>query len=353
MKISFFKKSGLKAENEQLKAELEKLKQFSTAKNTIVDLRDGIVIVDSKNNVEYINSPFARILGIIREEFQGKPLARFDGLLGREKILQFLCQEIKEAGIEIQRSVTLNNPKTKTPLFYFVKVRRVGEGFQILFEDHTIEQSIEDLFKRYVAPSVVEQLKQEKKDPFAASLREMTVLFGDLRGFSSAIESMPPQQVRLMINDFFSVMVEVVNRYHGTLDKFIGDGIMVLFGAPITSADHAERAVKAAGDMQKAHDDLLKVWGGLGMPRILLGIGINTGKMIVGNIGSTYRMEYTALGHAVNLASRICDAALGNEILISQETKNKISQDFHIQSSRLLHVPGIQEEVHVHSLLWK
>lgn len=353
MKFSFFSKHKLAEENQHLKAELQKLRQWGTSKNTIVDLRDGIVIVDSKNNVEYINSPFARLLGILREEYHEKPLAEFDRLFGREKILQFLCQETNEVGNEIQRSVTINNPKTKTPLSYFVKVRKVGENFQILFEDHTIEQSIEDLFKRYVAPSVVEQLKQEKKDPFAATLREMTVLFGDLRGFSTAIELMDPQKIRLMINDFFSGMVEVVNRYHGTLDKFIGDGIMVLFGAPLSCEDHAERAVKTAIDMQKAHQDLLKVWESIGMPNILLGIGINTGKMIVGNIGSTYRMEYTALGHAVNLASRICDIAQGNEILISEETHKKIPNAFHAQSSKKISVPGIKEEIRVHSLNWR
>ncbi len=354
MKMPFFgRMRELRDENIRLRSELESFRQASFAKNTIVDLRDGIAIVDAQGQIEYINSHFARMLNIDRRQYQGRPLSHFDALFGREKILEFLAREVEEVRHEIQRLIRLEQPANGSILQYVIKVQKVENRTQFLFEDHTLEQSIDDLFKRYVAPSVVEQLKKQKHNPFSAELREITVLFADLRGFTLASELIEPARVRLMINDFFSAMMEVVNRHQGTLDKFIGDGLMVLFGAPLAMIDHAARAVRTAIEMQRAHCGLAKLWAELGLPALDVGIGINSGKMIVGNIGSADRLDYTALGHGVNLASRICDAAAAREILISSECLARTQKEFKMGEARDLSTTGLKGPVRVVPVEWR
>ncbi len=354
MNIPFFStNSELRKKNQLLKNKIENLRNNpSSAKNTILNLRDGILVIDKNGNIEYINSPFAKRLGINRNEYKGKPLQKFDDLFGSEKILVFLYNQLQKVGYEIKRSAVFKNPKNDTSISYVIKVLKVDDKTQILFEDHTDEQNIDELFKRYVPPEVVEQIKQQKLDPFSASLRDMTVIFADLRGFSTTIEKMPPTKVRLLINDFFSAMVEVVNRHQGTLDKFIGDGLMVLFGAPVTVEDHASRAINTAIGMQKAHASLLLQWEKLGLPNIPLGVGINSGKMVVGNIGSSSRMDYTALGHSVNIASRICDNAKGGEILISENSYILAGNTIKVNNPTMLKIHGIKEPSKVYSVKW-
>jgi adenylate cyclase len=162
------------------------------------------------------------------------------------------------------------------------------------------------LFGQYVAPQLVERMAHDPDNyPLESQNKELTILFADIRGFTRMAESMDPQQLRDYLNRFLTAMTEVIHAYNGTVDKYIGDAVMAFWGAPVDDAKHADHAVAAALAMQREVERLNREFEGLGWPRLTVGIGINTGVVRVGDMGSRLRRAYTVIGDAVNLASRL------------------------------------------------
>ncbi len=162
------------------------------------------------------------------------------------------------------------------------------------------------LFGQYVAPQLVERMAHDPDNyPLESQNKELTILFADIRGFTRMAESMDPQQLRDYLNRFLTAMTEVIHAYNGTVDKYIGDAVMAFWGAPVDDAKHADHAVAAALAMQREVERLNREFEGLGWPRLVVGIGINTGVVRVGDMGSKLRRAYTVIGDAVNLASRL------------------------------------------------
>jgi len=198
-----------------------------------------------------------------------------------------------------------------------------GVAYQYFVEGREKRQ-VKKLFGQYVSRDVFKQLIA---DPSSAKLgghrREMTVLFSDIRGFTAITERGAPEEIVGMLNEYFSRMVEIVFRHHGTLDKFVGDMVMALFGAPLDDPDHAEHAVEAALEMQDALFELNDRWQAQGRAMFDIGIGINTGPMIAGNLGSEAIMSYTVIGDAVNLGARLesLNKDYGTRIIISETTR--------------------------------
>jgi adenylate cyclase len=173
-------------------------------------------------------------------------------------------------------------------------------------------------FERYFAPSVAADIAGRQGAVQLGGARQpLTILFSDIRGFTALAESMPPDEIAGLLSAYFTEMVDVIFEHGGTLDKFIGDAIMAQWGAPIRHPDDAERALHAALGMQRAVRDINKRWSAQGRPTISVGIGINYGEVFAGNIGSHRRLEYTVIGDAVNVASRLCSAAAPGEILVT------------------------------------
>jgi adenylate cyclase len=174
-------------------------------------------------------------------------------------------------------------------------------------------------FERYFAPNVAADIaQQDGAIRLGGERRAVTVLFSDIRGFTAMAESMGPDAVARFLSEYFSEMVEVIFEHGGTLDKFIGDAVMALWGAPIAHSDDPDRALEAALAMQKAIEELNRGWAGSGRPEIGVGIGISHGEVFAGNIGSHRRLEYTVLGDAVNVAARLCAEAGPGEVLVSE-----------------------------------
>lgn len=162
------------------------------------------------------------------------------------------------------------------------------------------------LFARYVPPAVVADLLQHQEDIVLGGVRvELTVLFSDVRGFTSFSEDKTPEYVVTRLNEYFTEMTAVIFKYGGTLDKYLGDGMMVFFGAPIHYEDHADRALAASLEMLERLAELNKKWQEQGVPTFDIGVGINSGPVVVGNVGSPERMDYTIMGGDVNLAARL------------------------------------------------
>jgi adenylate cyclase len=145
------------------------------------------------------------------------------------------------------------------------------------------------------------------------------VLFSDIRGFTALSETMNPDEMADLLTEYFTEMVECVFRNGGTLDKFIGDAVMAQWGAPLSSTEDADRAMRSAIEMMQELDKLNARWRAAGRVELQIGIGLNFGEAFAGNIGSERRLEFTVIGDTVNTASRLCSAAEGHEILISEE----------------------------------
>lgn len=183
------------------------------------------------------------------------------------------------------------------------------------------KEFIKNTFERYVSKPLAEQILQRRSElRLGGELRDVTVLFSDIRRFTTLAERLPPEQVVDLLNGYFTRMIQVVSRHEGMVDKLIGDSVMALFGAPITLGDEPLRAVRCALEMQREGAVFNRECEARGLPPLPMGIGINTGPVIAGNIGSTARMEYTVIGDEVNIAARLQGIAGPGEVLISART---------------------------------
>ena len=198
-----------------------------------------------------------------------------------------------------------------------------GTAYRYFVEDRE-KRKVKRLFGRYVSRDVYQQLLDHpERAELGGSRREMSVLFSDIRGFTSVTEKGNPEDLVAQLNEYFSRMVGIVFRHRGTVDKFVGDMVMALFGAPLDDEEHAEHAVAAAVDMVRELGELNRQWAAEGRAQLDIGIGINSGGMIAGNIGSSAIMSYTVIGDNVNLGSRLESANKDykTRIIISEATR--------------------------------
>jgi adenylate cyclase len=214
-------------------------------------------------------------------------------------------------------------------------------------------RAVEAMFGQHVSRAVVDRLL---RDPDAAALggerRSMTILFSDIRGFTTRSEEMPPEAVVAQLNEYLGAMADCVFQTEGTLDKYIGDGLMAFWNSPLDQPDHARRAVAAAWAMLQALDPLNARWRAEGRPTLGIGIGLNTGEVLVGNLGSQKRLNYTVIGHVVNLASRIESAnkELKTSLLLGETTFEQVRAHVRVRPHTVA-VKGVRGPVRVYEVL--
>ncbi len=208
-----------------------------------------------------------------------------------------------------------------------------GTAYRYFVEDYQ-KRVVKRLFGRYVSKDVYEQLLAHPDHAeLGGKRREMSVLFSDIRGFTTVTEKGNPEELVAQLNEYFSRMVDVVFRHKGTVDKFVGDMVMALYGAPLDDAEHAEHAVAAAIDMVRELGELNRGWAARGMAQLDIGVGINSGDMIAGNIGSSSIMSYTVIGDNVNLGSRLesLNKDYKTRIIISDATRIRLKGGYDIR----------------------
>ncbi len=201
-------------------------------------------------------------------------------------------------------------------------------------------------FGRYLTHEVVYQLLDTPQGlQMGGDRRTVTMLMADLRGFSSASERQPPERVLMFLNQYLEIMTDVINHYHGTIDEFMGDGILVLFGAPTTREDDGDRAVACAIAMQQAMQAVNRHVSLLGITEIEMGIGIHTGEVVVGNIGSLKRAKYGIVGSHMNLTARIESYTVGGQVLISEATHRAVRSTLQTHGLLQIETKGFQQAV--------
>jgi adenylate cyclase len=200
------------------------------------------------------------------------------------------------------------------------------------YEQLEIEAVARASYQRFMPNNIIDLIMESPGElRLGGKTQSATILFADIRGFTPMAEKSPPEIVVNVLNRFFSAMTEIIFANLGTLDKYLGDGLMAIFGAPYQSEDDAINAVNAAIAMQRRLIKLNTELKKLGFATIEVGIGINTGEVTVGCVGSQRRMDYTAIGSAVNLSARLMQDAKGKEILISESTYELLGQAFRTQ----------------------
>ncbi len=253
-------------------------------------------------------------------------------------------------------SVRFNNQFTEDDLEL---LKAIGCQMAMVIEQASLNEQIREeermisRLERYHSPQIIEMIlrgsQETKENIMEPKDLTATIFFTDIIGFTPLSEHMPPREINLLLNQFFSRMTEIIFKHDGTLDKYIGDSLMAVFGAPIEKKDDPERAILAALEMKRELRAIMKK--AEPEKRFNIRIGINTGRVVAGNIGSPNRMEYTVIGDPVNIASRLESIAELNQILIGEETYRHVKRKFKIKKVGLKKVKGRTAEVMVYEVI--
>ncbi len=318
---------------------IESIKEAKTFNDNVMQsIVTGVFTTNLMGEINHINRAAANIINLDRDQVLGN---HYEYVFESNELLNQLitkCEMESKTLSETQILLECNGKATTVNISVSPLLNDSNEpiGSVVAMEDLSNLDKLKSTFKKYVSKQIVDQLlENEELLNLGGQEQEATILFSDIRGFTSMSETMAPNEVVETLNEYFNLMIEIIFKYNGTLDKIIGDALMVIFGAPIAHQSDTENAVKTAIEMQEKliefnQNRIIN----LKQP-IKIGIGINRGKVISGNIGSKQQMNYTVIGDSVNLASRLCSVAASDEIIVS-ETVWKHVKDLKIFKSKKL-----------------
>ncbi len=341
-------------ENARLFDDVLSMKNYN--ESILKSTSNGIITLDSDHNIVTTNDAALRLLGMpgglvgvpATQAFAGANGWIADRLrrseLNREAQLAADAEIVRPGGPP--SSVNL----TAAPLIDAAD-QRIGS--MLVLEDITAEKRVRSTMARYMSKEVADQLLQDGDDALVGKDQTVSILFSDVRGFTTIAEAIGARDTVAMLNEYFTEMVDVIFEHGGILDKYIGDAIMALFGAPFVGRTDADNAIATANQMLVSLGRLNGRRGADGRPPIDIGLGISTGDVIVGNIGSTKRMEYTVIGDSVNLASRLegANKHYGSKILFSEFTARRLTATTLTREIDLIRVKGKDFPVAVHESL--
>ena len=311
---------------------LESLKKSNKLNENIMSsITTGIIEVNLFGEIEFVNKEALRLLNREEEEVIGNHymiiFEKNDQLLELIQKVESEQERVFENEFElksIKRKISVN--LSCSPVF---DEKTSFSGIVIAIDDLSKINKVKSTFKKYVSKNIVDKLlENEDSLNLGGTESEITILFSDIRGFTSMSEILSPTEIVKLLNKYFKSMIDVVFKYNGTLDKIVGDELMVLYGVPLKSEDDTDNAVKTAIKMFQSLDKFNEVIIKEGYKPFKIGIGINKGKAVSGNIGSEQQMNYTVIGDTINLGARLCSHAKSGEILISSSVKGVISNDY-------------------------
>jgi adenylate cyclase len=273
------------------------------------------------------------------------------GVCGAVALATLLSQPIFRL-VKATRSIAAGDFRVALPVTSRDEIGTLTESFNQMARSLLEKEMIKHAFTRYVAREVVDEIL---KDPghlvLTGDRREVTVLFCDIRGFTRLSERLGPEDVVLLLNQFYTLMIETTFKHDGTLDKFMGDGVMCIFGAPIKHDDHALHAIRTAVAMQDAMRALSDRRVAEGRDPIAAGIGVSAGEVVAGTFGTEDRMEYTVIGDSVNVAARLESIAKPGQILISARTFDKVRDDVTAHALGMIQVKGKEQQIEVFEVI--
>lgn len=313
--------------------------------NETIKRNEPMIITDTFLDERFANNPYVQKAPFIRF-YAGVPLTDPRGFnVGTFCLADTTPKELSPEQFEFLMGLA-NIAKDQLTLrqsnFLLQKIKK-----QLELRNNFIRK----VFSFYMSDDVFNTiLKSPTQQRLGGQQTKVTTLFSDLRNFTPLSESLPGDQIVTLLNNYFTKMVRVIEKHKGTIDSFIGDAIMVLFGAPYSSGDDSLRAIVCALEMQRELKKVNNLHKKQGLPHIEMGIGINTGTAVVGNIGSKKRMQYSAIGSSVNLSSRIQGLSLGGQILISESTYLEVADKIEINGHLRVKVKGIEHPITIYDV---
>ena len=329
---AFASQAAIAIENAQLFTSVaQKMNEIAALKtfqdNIFASIASGVLTTDLTDRITAFNRAAETIFAIPADQSLGHSYRDTLSALSATP-LPNLVEQVKQTGTQYVAAEIASDlpPRGAVNLSFSISAlkdtRGNPQGVTIVVDDVTEQRRLEatrDMFRRYVAPAVVDRLPANPDQlALGGQRQQITILFADIRGFTHFSESLAPEKLVDILNDYLSLAADAILRAEGTLDKFMGDAVMAIFNAPLAQNDHARRAARAALAMRHAVARLhTRVPAEL---RLQYGIGIHTGDAVVGNIGTQQQMNYTAIGDAVNVAKRLQENAEGGQIILSGTT---------------------------------
>jgi adenylate cyclase len=336
-------------DNARLFKDITEAKQFN--ESILGSIATGVITLDPLGEIDSINQAGTNILKMNRDEIMGN---HYMYLFEKDTEILELIQ-----GAEAKNTIysEINMPFLTVSKDAVVNVSAAPRidpsgnvrGVVVALEDITDVSKVKNTFKRYVSKQVVDELlDDDAKLNLGGEKRNVTILFSDIRGFTDMSEKMNPEDVVSTLNEYFSEMIDIVFKHNGTLDKIIGDELMVVYGAPTSNEDDTLRAVATAVEMQSQINVLNAKRIKQRKKPILAGMGINKGIVVSGNIGSRDMMDYTVIGDTVNLGARLCSAAGPGEILVSSSVWKETQKHYSYKKLEPIKVKGKKNKVGVY-----
>ncbi len=353
---SFAAQCAIALENAQLFEDMKATRNFN--ESILKSMSNGMITLDEEFRITKLNDAAQSVFGIRTENVLEHQLLE---IVGEEN--QWLVESVKrvresnEQDIALDVEFTRSDSKkvsvnlTVVPLIDDAKEHIIG--YLLVIEDLTETKRITSTMSRYLSKEVMDQLMGADLSRLGGVSQNISILFSDIRAFTTISESLGTKGTVKMLNEYFTEMVDEIFANHGILDKYIGDAIMALFGAPFPGPEDSDNALKTACGMIRRLEPLNKKRIAKGTYLIDIGIGIATGEVIAGNIGSPKRMDYTVIGDRVNLASRLEGAtkAYGANIIICEATKNSLKQKHLLRALDLLRVKGKTKPIGIYEAL--
>ena len=337
---------------------LENIKEAKTFNDNVMQsIVTGVFTTNLMGEINHINRAATVIINLEKEQVLGN---HYEYIFeSNESVTQLITKcELESVTLsESQVVLSCNGKSTTVNISVSPLLNDTLEpiGSVVAMEDLSNIDKLKSTFKKYVSKQIVDQLlENEEMLNLGGQEQEATILFSDIRGFTSMSETMAPNEVVETLNDYFNLMIEIIFKYNGTLDKIIGDALMVIYGAPNATEQDTKNAVLTAIEMQEKliqfnQDRIIN----LKQP-IKIGIGINRGKVISGNIGSKQQMNFTVIGDSVNLASRLCSVAASDEIIVSDAVWKKVKDLKTFKSKKLnpVKVKGKVKPIEIKEILY-
>jgi adenylate cyclase len=339
-------------ENASLFDDVLNLKNYT--ESMLNSMSNGVVSVDRERRVVKCNTAALKILGLGHAE----PAGRMAGEIFDPWVVRGIDRAIRtgreylvyDAELRARPGATASINLATVPL---KNAKAEVMGALMILEDLTGEKRLKGALARYMTKEVAEKLLEGGEAVLGGVTQEATVLFSDISGFTSISERLSPQATVSLLNQYFTIMVDIVFRHKGVLDKYIGDGLMAVFGAPVATEMDPDNAVRTAVEMMQILAAFNRDGKGAGLPPLFIRVGINTDEILSGNIGSIKRMDYTVIGDGVNLAFRLEQANKYYQtgILVSEFTYRKLKDKYIARPMDLIRVKGKTKPVQVYEIL--
>ncbi|MDD3147614.1 MAG: adenylate/guanylate cyclase domain-containing protein, partial [Candidatus Riflebacteria bacterium] len=351
---AFTAQVSIALENAKLFADVQAMKNYNEA--MLESMSNGLITLDASGKIATCNAACSRILRVSAASIINKPAAEFfaaDNAWVLEKLRLVTETQQQQTSVDAPLKVGSETLSVNLTVQSLLNIDQKIIGTMIIIEDISNEKRLKSTMSRYMDPAIADRLLASGTDLLGGLNVECTVLFSDIRGFTTLTEQLGPQGTVGLLNEYFTLMVDCIQQENGMLDKFIGDAIMAAFGIPVAHQDDADRAVRASIAMIET----LNKWNHLrtseGKLPVNIGIGLNTDTVVSGNIGSNKRMDFTIIGDGVNLAARLESACkqYGTKILISEFTLRKLKGTYRQREIDLVVVKGKTKPVSIYEIM--